>query len=74
MTAKELYDRLKRIPSKEDVQVFFCPSRKMEEMDNGEWRWKDCVKVDDIDLEHIDTCDGWNDEDERNLILLPEEE
>lgn len=69
MTVKELYDRLKRIPGKDEVNIYFCPSRDMEEMDNGEWRWKDCVKVDDIDLERIDTCDGWDNDDERNLIL-----
>lgn len=74
MTVKELYDKIKRIPNKEDVNVYFCTSREMEETINGDWRWKDCIKVEDTDLERLDTGDGWNDRMERNLILLPEEE
>lgn len=74
MNAQELYNRLRNIPRKEEVNVYFCPSRQMEETTGEQYRWKDCIKVDDVDLERIDTCDGWTDDDERNLILLPEEE
>lgn len=73
MTVKELYDSLKRILGKDEVNIYFCPSRDMEEMPDGEWRWKDCVEVGDTDLERICTDDGLGFAVERNLVLLPEE-
>lgn len=74
MTVKELYDKIKRIQNKEDVNIYFCPQREMEETEDEDWRWKDCVKVEDTDLERIYVNDGWENKVERNLILLPEEE
>lgn len=73
MTVQELFNKIRSIPCKDEVRVYFCPRREMEETQGGDWRWKDCVAVDDTDLERISTGDGWYDEDERNLILLPEE-
>lgn len=73
MTVRELYDKLRGIPGKEDVKVYFCPSRQMEEMPDGEWRWEGCVEVGDTDLERICTDDGLDSDVERNLVLLPEE-